>query len=359
MTDSPGSGKITHRRVGEVAVQQHDARQRLRYYPQDMEGLRISHYRILRHLGSGGMGEVYAGEDERLRREVAIKFIPREKATDEQTRRRFEREAQAASSLNHPNICTIFEISEHEGQLFLVMELLEGTDLRRVCRAAATETSKLLKWGTEIADALSAAHARGIVHRDIKPANIFITARGDAKILDFGLAKLDDATPAGSPETVSCGLSHLGSVMGTVAYMSPEQARGEVLDARSDLFSLGAVLYEMATGKPAFDGPTGRHFQCHSYRHTCATLPPSGQFAVGVGQNRVQGAGKGSQDTLSDRCRNQRGHSPTTARVGVGGAQAREASSGAEPAQSTRCMDRLDPCAGHCGWCNRTVSDET
>jgi serine/threonine protein kinase/tetratricopeptide (TPR) repeat protein len=221
-----------------------------------MEGLRISHYRILRHLGSGGMGEVYAAEDERLRREVAIKFIPREKATDEQTRRRFEREAQAASSLNHPNICTIFEISEHEGQLFLVMELLEGTDLRGICQAAGTETSKLLKWSTEIADALSAAHARGIVHRDIKPANIFITTRGDAKILDFGLAKLDDAMPAGSPETVSCGLSHLGSVMGTVAYMSPEQARGEALDARSDLFSLGAVLYEMATGKPAFDGPT-------------------------------------------------------------------------------------------------------
>jgi len=238
-----------------------------------MEGLRISHYRILRHLGSGGMGEVYAAEDEQLRREVAIKFIPREKAADEQTRRRFEREAQAASALNHPNICTIFEISEHEGQLFLVMELLEGADLRRLCWAGVTETSKLLKWGVEIADALAAAHARGIVHRDIKPANIFITARGDAKILDFGLAKLADATLAGSPETVSVSLSHLGSVMGTVAYMSPEQARGEVLDARSDLFSLGAVLYEMATGKPAFDGPTVAVI--FNFILTATPVPPS------------------------------------------------------------------------------------
>jgi eukaryotic-like serine/threonine-protein kinase len=220
-----------------------------------MEELRISHYRILHQLGSGGMGEVYAAEDERLRRKVAIKFIPRNKAGDEQTRRRFEREARTASALNHPNICTIFEINEHEGQLFLVMELLEGTDLAGACSAGETETSKLLKWGIQTADGLAAAHARGIVHRDIKPANIFITARGDAKILDFGLAKPDTALP-GSPETVSCSLSQLGSLIGTVAYMSPEQARGEALDARSDLFSLGSVLYEMATGKPAFDGPT-------------------------------------------------------------------------------------------------------
>jgi serine/threonine protein kinase len=215
-----------------------------------MEELRISHYRILHHLGSGGMGEVYAAEDERLRRKVAIKFIPHNKAGDEQTRRRFEREARTASALNHPNICTIFEINENEGQLFLVMELLQGTDLAGACSAGETETSKLLKWGIQTADGLAAAHARGIVHRDIKPANIFITARGDAKILDFGLAKPDTALPE-SPETVSCSLSHLGSLLGT-----PEQARGEALDARSDLFSLGSVLYEMATAKPAFDGPT-------------------------------------------------------------------------------------------------------
>jgi len=220
-----------------------------------MEGLRISHYRILRRLGSGGMGEVYAAEDERLRRDVAIKFISAGKAVDESSRRRFEREAQAASALNHPNICTIFEVSEHEGRPFLVMELLDGQDLRQVCAVGPVEISSLLKWGIEIADALAGAHARGIVHRDIKPANVFVTLRGDAKVLDFGLAKLGRSEDMKS-ETVSFAATANGSVMGTVAYMSPEQARGEALDARTDLFSLGAVLYEMASGKRAFDGPT-------------------------------------------------------------------------------------------------------
>jgi eukaryotic-like serine/threonine-protein kinase len=224
--------------------------------PNTMEGLRISHYRILRHLGSGGMGEVYAAEDERLRREVAIKFISREKAADEHARRRFEREAQAASALNHPNICTIFEINEHEGRPFLVMELLEGQNLGQICAAGSVETGKLLKWCIEIADALAAAHALGIVHRDIKPANIFVTVRGDAKVLDFGLAKLRDTEANELAQTASVRLTQQGSVMGTVAYMSPEQACGEALDARTDLFSLGAVLYEMVTGKPAFEGPT-------------------------------------------------------------------------------------------------------
>jgi non-specific serine/threonine protein kinase len=201
------------------------------------------------------MGEVYAAEDERLRRDVAIKFIRSSKAGDESARRRFEREAQAASSLNHPHICTIFEISEHEGQSFLVMELLEGQDLRRVCAAGSIEIATLVKLGFEIADALDAAHKRGITHRDIKPANIFVTQRGDAKVLDFGLAKLE-AKETQLSGTLSISLSQPGSVVGTVAYMSPEQARGETLDARTDLFSLGAVLYEMAAGKPAFDGPT-------------------------------------------------------------------------------------------------------
>jgi TolB-like protein/tetratricopeptide (TPR) repeat protein len=221
-----------------------------------MEGLRISHYRILRRLGSGGMGEVYAAEDERLRRDVAIKFISLGKAADENARRRFEREAQAASALNHPNICTIFEVSEHEGQPFLVMELLDGQDLRQICAAGPVEISSLLKWGIEITDALAGAHARGIVHRDIKPANVFVTSRGDAKVLDFGLAKLGRSEDMECSETVSFAGTATGSVMGTVAYMSPEQARGEVLDARTDLFSLGAVLYEMASGTRAFDGPT-------------------------------------------------------------------------------------------------------
>jgi len=221
-----------------------------------MEGLRISHYRILRRLGSGGMGEVYAAEDERLRRDVAIKFISAGKAADENSRRRFEREAQAASALNHPNICTIFEVSEHEGRPFLVMELLDGQDLRQVCAVGPVEISSLLKWGIEIADALAGAHARGIVHRDIKPGNVFVTLRGDAKVLDFGLAKLGRSEDMKCSETVSFAATATGSVMGTVAYMSPEQARGEALDARTDLFSLGAVLYEMASGKRAFDGPT-------------------------------------------------------------------------------------------------------
>src|SRR5437867_5283295 len=204
--------------------------------PDNVEGRRISHYRILRRLGSGGMGEVYAAEDERLRRKVAIKFITRETAADEAMRRRFEREALAAAALNHPNICTIYEVNEHERQPFLVMELLEGQDLRQICAAGSLEISKLLKWGIEVADALAAAHAQGIVHRDIKPANIFITMRGDAKVLDFGLAKLEQHEPMSLAVTMSAAVTRPGSVMGTVAYMSPEQARGEALDARTDLF---------------------------------------------------------------------------------------------------------------------------
>ena len=221
-----------------------------------MEGLRISHYRVLRRLGSGGMGEVYAAEDERLRREVAIKFISHDKAANESVRQRFEREARAASALNHPNICTIFEVNEYKGQPFLVMELLDGQDLRQVCAAGPAEISSLLKWSVEITDALAAAHARGIVHRDIKPGNLFITSRGDAKVLDFGLAKRRQPENAKCSETVSFAATAAGSVMGTIAYMSPEQARGEALDLRTDLFSMGTVLYEMASGKRAFGGPT-------------------------------------------------------------------------------------------------------
>ncbi len=202
------------------------------------------------------MGEVYAAEDERLRRRVAIKFISRQLVASEELRERFEREAQTASALNHPNICTIFEINDHEDQPYLVMELLEGRDLQQVCEAGPADVGTVIKWGLQIADALEGAHAQGIVHRDLKPANIFITKRGDAKILDFGLAKVEHPQVTSGSPTASVALTQVGTVMGSIAYMSPEQARGETLDGRSDLFSLGAVLYEAACGKPAFDGLT-------------------------------------------------------------------------------------------------------
>jgi len=222
----------------------------------EKQDLRISRYRILRQLGSGGMGEVYAAEDERLRRKVAIKLIAADKASDSAARQRFEREAQAASALNHPNICTIFEINDHEGQPFLVMEYLEGQDLGKLSAAGPAELSSLLKWGVELTDALAAAHSHGIVHRDIKPANVFVNNRGNAKILDFGLAMLQEPSNGDTVSKLSTALTCMGSPMGTVAYMSPEQARGEELDARTDLFSLGAVLYELAAGQTPFPGPT-------------------------------------------------------------------------------------------------------
>ena len=202
------------------------------------------------------MGEVYAAEDERLRRRVAIKFINRQVVADDEMRERFEREAQTASALNHPNICTIFEINDHEDRPFLVMELLDGRDLQQVCHSGPIDILTLIRWGIQIADALDGAHAQGIVHRDLKPANIFITKRGDAKILDFGLAKVQQPEVTHDSPTANVSLTRAGTVMGSVAFMSPEQARGETVDGRSDLFSLGAVLYEAASGRPAFDGPT-------------------------------------------------------------------------------------------------------
>jgi len=224
------------------------------------------------------MGDVYVAEDQQLLRKVAIKFIRTDDAGHLPARRRFEREAQAASALNHPHICTIFEIDEHDGHPFLVMELLDGSDLRQFCRPGGMEISQLLKWSVQIADALVAAHAQGIIHRDIKPANIFITSRGDSKILDFGLAKRDDS---GSDTTIAnttlvetaVELSKTGAVLGTAAYMSPEQVRGEPLDSRSDLFSFGAVLYEMATGRRAFDGAT--QTAVFSSILTAEPIPPS------------------------------------------------------------------------------------